>query len=53
MGKLGRFPQGKPGATELHYLTLIDYKVHAGSFCFYNPPNSDMDMDYRMFHVRM
>ena len=40
----GRFPQGKPAATESRYLTLINYKVHAGSFsCFHNPPNSDMD----------
>ena len=27
------FPQGKPAATESLYPTLINYKVHAGSFC--------------------
>ena len=32
MGKLGRFPQGKPAATVLHYPTLINYKVHAEPF---------------------
>ena len=26
------FPQGKPAVTELRYPTLINYKVHAGSF---------------------
>ena len=39
MGNLGRFPQGKPAATELHYPTLINYKVHAGSF----PTERQMD----------
>ena len=29
LGSLGRFPQGKPAATELCYQTLINYKVHA------------------------
>ena len=29
MGKSGCFPQGKPAATESHYPTLINYKVHA------------------------
>ena len=32
MGNLDRFPQGKPAATASHYSTLINYKVHAGSF---------------------
>ena len=32
MGNLGYFPQGKPAATESCYPTLINYKVHAGSF---------------------
>ena len=27
------FPQGNPAATESSYPTLINYKVHAGSFC--------------------
>ena len=33
-GNLGHFSQGKPAATELesHYPTLINNKVHAGSF---------------------
>ena len=26
------FPQGKPAAAESRYPTLINYKVHAGSF---------------------
>ena len=30
----GRFPLGKPAATELWYPTLNNYKVHAGSFVF-------------------
>ena len=32
MENLGHFPQGKTAATESHYPTLINYKVHAGSF---------------------
>ena len=32
MGNLGRFSQGKSAVTELRYPTLINYKVHAGSF---------------------
>ena len=32
MGKSGRFPQGKPAAAESRFPTLINYKVHAGSF---------------------
>ena len=33
MGNLGRFPQGKPAATESRTTqTLSDYKVHARSF---------------------
>ena len=32
MGNYGRFPQGKPGATESRYPTLIYNKAHAGSF---------------------
>ena len=32
MRNLGCFPQGKPAATESRYPTLINYKVHAGSF---------------------
>ena len=32
MRNLGRFPQGKPAATEPRYPTLINYKVHAGSY---------------------
>ena len=28
----GRFPQGKPAATELRYPNLFNYKVHAGPF---------------------
>ena len=40
MGNLGLFLQRKPAATLLRYPTLINYKVHAGSF--HDPPNSDM-----------
>ena len=32
MGNSGGFPEGKPAATESRYSTLINYKVHAGSF---------------------
>ena len=32
MGNVGRFPQGTPAATKSRYPTLINYKVHAGSF---------------------
>ena len=32
MGNSGRFPQGKPAATEPRYPTLINHEVHAGSF---------------------
>ena len=32
MGNSGLFPQGKPAATESRYSTLINDKVHAGSF---------------------
>ena len=32
MGNSGCFPQGKPATTESRCPTLIDYKVHAGSF---------------------
>ena len=32
VGNSDRFPQGKPAATESRYPTLINYKVHAGSF---------------------
>ena len=32
MGDLGRFPQGKSNATKSRYPTLINDKVHAGSF---------------------
>ena len=32
MGTSGRFPQGKPAASESRYPTLINYKVYAGSF---------------------
>ena len=32
MRNLGSFPQGKPAATVPRYQTLINYKVHAGSF---------------------
>ena len=32
MGNSGCFTQGKPAATKLHYPSLINYKVHAGSF---------------------
>ena len=35
MGNSGRFPQGKPAATESRYPTLINHKVHAGSFCVF------------------
>ena len=39
MGNLGRFPQGKPAATELRYPTLININVHELVFlCFHNPP---------------
>ena len=31
-GNSGRFPQEKSAATESHYPTVINYKVHAGSF---------------------
>ena len=49
MGNLGRFPQGKPAATESRYSTLINHKVYAGSFlCFHNPPTSDMDKIFNM-----
>ena len=34
MGNSGRFPQGKPAATVSRYPTLIDDKVHAGSYFF-------------------
>ena len=51
MGNSGRFPQGKPGATESRYPTVINYCVHTGSFrVSRTPPNSDMD--YRIFDVR-
>ena len=33
LGNPGHFPQGKPAATVSRYPTLINYKVHAGSFC--------------------
>ena len=32
MGNVGGSPQGKPVATVLRYTTLINYKVHDGSF---------------------
>ena len=32
MKNLGRFPQGWPAATKSRYSTLINSKVHAGSF---------------------
>ena len=32
MGNSGRFPQGKPAATESRYPALINYKVRAGYF---------------------
>ena len=32
MRNSGCFPQGKPAATESRYPTLINHKVHAGSF---------------------
>ena len=32
LGNSGRFPSGKPAATESRYPTLIYYKVQAGSF---------------------
>ena len=32
MGNSGRFPQGKPTATESIYPALISYKEHAGPF---------------------
>ena len=35
MGNLGRFPEGKPAVTESLYPTLINWKVHAGSFLFF------------------
>ena len=52
MGNSGRFPQGKPAATESRYPNLINYKAHAGSFPVSgtNPLNSDMN--YRIFNVR-
>ena len=51
MGNPGRFPQGKPAATESRYPFLINYKVPAGVFsCVRNLPDSDMD--YMIFNVR-
>ena len=43
VGNSGSFAQGKPAATESCYPTLINYKVHAGSFRVSCPLNSDMD----------
>ena len=41
MGNLGHFLQGKPATTEnLRYPTLINYKVHAGSFCVSTIPQT-------------
>ena len=40
-GNSGRFPQGKPAATESRYPTLINDQMYAGVFsCVHNPPNS-------------
>ena len=49
MGNLGCtcILQGKQVATESHYLT---YGACWVFYCFYNPPNSDMD--YKIFNMR-
>ena len=46
VGKSGRFPRGKPAATESRYPTYGACSVFE---CFHNPPNSDMD--YRILNV--
>ena len=48
MGNSDRFPQGKPAATEPRYPTLINYKVHAGSFRV-SINHWTLNMDYRIF----
>ena len=48
MGNSGRFPEGKPAATESRYPTLINHKRACWVFsCFHNPPNSDMIINVR------
>ena len=46
MGNSGCFQRGKPAAKESRYPTFGACWVF---WCFYNPPNSDMD--YRIFNV--
>ena len=49
MGNVGRFPQGKPAATESPYPALINLSSACRVFsCFCNPQYSDMD--YRVFN---
>ena len=48
MWNSSRFPRSKPVATESSYPT---YGACSLFYCFYNPPNSDMD--YTIFNVRM
>ena len=47
MENSGCFPRGKPAETESRNPTYGAWWVF---YCFYNPPNSDMD--YRIFNVR-
>ena len=47
MGNSGRFPRGKPAATESRYPAYGACWVFQ---CLHNPPNSDLD--YRIFNVR-
>ena len=51
MENLGRFPLGKPAATETSHATQLNsFKNACWVFwCFHNPPNCDMD--YRIFNV--